>query len=267
MRNRAGKPAAPRSRNSRNIGLARALSKLGVCSRSQAAELIRAGRVKLNGTLRRDPETPVHIGKDRIELDSKSVGSSERIYFALNKPRGVVTTASDEKGRETVYEYLPAELSWVAPVGRLDMASEGLLLLTNDSEWGARISAPGTHQDKTYHVQIGAIADENLLDALRTGIRSSEDGELLHAKRASLLRRGERNSWIEIVLDEGKNRQIRRMLEHLQIEVLRLVRVAIGPLTLGDLAKGKTRVIQKEEKQALDRAMKMASREPAPSVR
>ncbi len=267
MRNRAGKPAAPRSRNSRNIGLARALSKLGVCSRSQAAELIRAGRVKLNGTLRRDPETPVHIGKDRIELDSKSVGSSERIYFALNKPRGVVTTASDEKGRETVYEYLPAELSWVAPVGRLDMASEGLLLLTNDSEWGARISAPGTHLDKTYHVQIGAIVDENLLDALRTGIHSSEDGELLHAKRSSLLRRGERNSWIEIVLDEGKNRQIRRMLEHLQIEVLRLVRVAIGPVTLGDLAKGKTRVIQKEEKQALDRAMKMASREPAPSVR
>src|SRR6266404_5967964 len=267
MRNRAGNSAAPRSKTSRNIGLARALSKLGVCSRSQAAELIRAGRVKLNGTLRRDPETPVHIGKDRIEMDGSPLAKSERIYFALNKPRGVVTTAWDEKGRETVYKYLPAELSWVAPVGRLDMASEGLLLLTNDSEWGARISAPGTHLDKTYHVQIGAIADENLLDALRTGIRSSEDGELLHAKRASLLRRGERNSWIEIVLDEGKNRQIRRMLEHLQIEVLRLVRVAIGPLTLGDLAKGKTRVIQKEEKQALDRALKMASREPAPSVR
>ena len=219
MRNRAGKSAALRSEISRNIGLARALSKLGVCSRSQAAELIRAGRVKLNGKLRRDPETPVHLGKDRIELDSKSVGSSERIYLALNKPRGVVTTASDEKNRETVYTFLPAEFPWVAPVGRLDMASEGLLLLTNDSEWAARISAPETHLDKTYHVQIDAIADENLLDALRKGIRSSEDGELLRAKRASLLRRGERNSWIEIVLDEGKNRQIRRMLEHLQIEV------------------------------------------------
>ena len=265
MRNRAGKSAALRSEISRNIGLARALSKLGVCSRSQAAELIRAGRVKLNGKLRRDPETPVHLGKDRIELDSKSVGSSERIYLALNKPRGVVTTASDEKNRETVYTFLPAEFPWVAPVGRLDMASEGLLLLTNDSEWAARISAPETHLDKTYHVQIDAIADENLLDALRKGIRSSEDGELLRAKRASLLRRGERNSWIEIVLDEGKNRQIRRMLEHLQIEVLRLVRVAIGPLTLGDLAKGETRVILKEEKQALDRAMKIAALEPAPS--
>jgi len=239
MRNRAGNSGAPRSRISRNIGLARALSKLGVCSRSQAAELIRAGRVKLNGKLRRDPETPVHLGKDRVELDSKSVGSGERIYFALNKPRGLVTTASDEKGRETVYAFLPAEFPWVAPVGRLDMASEGLLLLTNDSEWAARISAPETHVEKTYHVQIGAIVDEHLLDALRNGIRSSEDGELLRAKRTSLLRRGERNSWIEIVLYEGKNRQIRRMLEHFQIEVLRLIRVAIGPLTLGDLAKGR----------------------------
>src|SRR6267142_5323617 len=267
MRNRAGNSGAPRSRISRNIGLARALSKLGVCSRSQAAELIRAGRVRLNGKLRRDPETPVHLEKDRIELDSKPVGSSERIYLALNKPRGVVTTASDEKGRETVYSYLPDNFPWVAPVGRLDMASEGLLLLTNDSEWAARISSPETHLDKTYHVQIGAIADENLLAALRNGIHSSEDGELLRATRASLLRRGERNSWIEIVLDEGKNRQIRRMLEQLQIEVLRLVRVAIGPLTLGELAKGKTRVIEKDEKQALDRAMRALNREPASSVR
>src|SRR6266404_6072558 len=233
MRNRAGNSAAPRSKTSRNIGLARALSKLGVCSRSQAAELIRAGRVKLNGTLRRDPETPVHLAKDRIELDSKSVGSSERIYLVLNKPGGVVTTASDEKGRETVYEYLPAEFPWVAPVGRLDMASEGLLLLTNDSEWAARISAPETHLDKTYHVQIGAIADENLLDALRNGIRAS-NGEVLRVKNAGMLRGGEHNSWLKIVLDEGKNRHIRRMLEALKIEVLRIVRVAIGPLALGD---------------------------------
>jgi 23S rRNA pseudouridine2605 synthase len=258
MRNRAGNSAVPRLKTSRNIGLARALSKLGICSRSKAAELIRAGRVRLNGTLRRDPETPVHLEKDRIELDSKAVGSSERLYLALNKPRGVVTTASDEKGRETVYSYLPENFPWVAPVGRLDMASEGLLLLTNDSEWAARISAPETQLEKTYHVQIGTIADENLLNALRTGIRSPEDGELLHAKRATLLRRGEHNSWIEIVLDEGKNRQIRRMLEHLETEVLRLVRVAIGPLTLRDLGKGKMRAIEKDEKQALDRAMKAA---------
>src|SRR6267378_2082386 len=193
MRNRAGNLAAPRSKTSRNIGLARALSKLGVCSRSQAAELIRAGRVKLNGALRRDPETPVHLGKDRIEMDGSPLAKSERLYLALNKPRGVLTTASDEKGRETVYSYLPENFPWVAPVGRLDMASEGLLLLTNDSEWAARISSPETHLDKTYHVQIGAIADENLLAALRNGIHSSEDGELLRAKGASIVRHGESN--------------------------------------------------------------------------
>jgi 23S rRNA pseudouridine2605 synthase len=264
MRNRAGRLTASRSKNAGNIGLARALSKLGLCSRSQAAELIRAGRVSLNGALRRDPETPVHIGKDRIAIDGCPLAERKRIYLALNKPRGVVTTASDEKGRETVYNYLPRELPWLAPVGRLDMASEGLLLFTNDSEWAARIAAPETHLDKTYHVQIAAIADDVLLAELHRGVLS-DVGELLRAKRASVLRRGERNSWIEIVLAEGKNRQIRRMLEHFQIEVLRLVRVSIGPLTLGDLAKGETRVIQKEEKQALDRAMRAATREPVPS--
>jgi 23S rRNA pseudouridine2605 synthase len=211
--------------------------------------------VKLNGALRRDPETPVHIGKDRIEIDAKPLSGSKKIYLVLNKPRGVVTTASDEKGRETVYAYLPAGLPWVAPVGRLDKASEGLLLLTNDSEWAARISAPETHLDKTYHVQIGTIADEMLVDALRKGIRSN-DGEWLRVKQVSIVRHGECNSWMEIVLDEGKNRQIRRMLEHFQIEVLRLVRVAIGPLTLGGLPKGITRTLGQEEKQALDRAMR-----------
>jgi 23S rRNA pseudouridine2605 synthase len=244
------------------------VSKLGYCSRSQAAELILARRVKLNGAMRRDPETPVHIGKDRIEVDGKPLIRHEKIYLVLHKRRGAVTTASDEKGRETVYDCLSKELPWVAPVGRLDKASEGLLLLTNDSEWAARIAAPETHLDKIYHVQVGMIANEQLLEDLRrSGVRGAEDGQSLRAKRASILRHGERNSWIEIVLDEGKNREIRRMLEHLQVEVLRLVRVAIGPLALGELPKGATRTLKPEEKQALDRAMRAVNREPAPSVR
>src|ERR1700693_1006749 len=239
---------------SRLVGLARALSKMGFCSRSQAARLIREGRVQLNGTTRRDPETPVRLQHDRIEVDRNAVTAESRIYLMLNKPRGVVTTASDEKGRETVYSLLGQKLPWLGPVGRLDKASEGLLLLTNDSEWAARISDPGSHLDKTYHVQVGAPAGEALADKVVRGVFAG--GELLRAKRARVLRTGEKNTWLEIVLDEGKNRQIRRIFEHLGIEVLRLIRVAIGPLALGQLAKGKSRALAMPEKLALDQAVK-----------
>jgi 23S rRNA pseudouridine2605 synthase len=189
-----------------------------------------------------------------------------KIYLMMNKPRGVVTTASDEKGRDTVYAVLGSGKSsaeknslrspipWLAPVGRLDKASEGLLLLTNDSKWGARIADPGTHLDKTYHVQVATIADENLVDALVRGIRTS-DGEVLRAKQVRLQGGGRENSWLEIVLDEGKNRQIRRMMQAMGIDVLRLLRVAIGPLQLGGLPKGQYRSLLAEEKRTLDRAL------------
>jgi 23S rRNA pseudouridine2605 synthase len=242
------------SAQTKKVGLARALSKLGYCSRAQAAGLIRSGKVRVNGALRRDPETPVHLTKDRIEVDGQQLKAAATIYLALNKPRGIVTTASDEKGRDTVYSLLGEDLPWVAPVGRLDKASEGLLLLTNDSEWAARVTAPETHLDKMYHVHIGTIADQTLLDMLTKGVRT-EEGDTLLVKRASLLRQGERNSWLEIILDEGKHRHIRRMLEALGIEVLRLIRVAIGPLVLGELAKGGVRSLTGEEKLGLDRAM------------
>jgi 23S rRNA pseudouridine2605 synthase len=245
-----------RSAKSRKVGLARALSKLGYCSRSQATALIHAGRVRLNQATRHDPETPVDLQRDRIDVDRRMVRAGTKIYLILNKPRGVVTTASDEKGRDTVYSCLGGALPWVAPVGRLDKASEGLLLLTNDSEWAARVTDPNTHLDKTYHVQVNAAADEELEAALIQGIRT-EEGELLRVKHARVLRQGERNAWIEIVLDEGKNRQIRRIFEHLGVEVLRLVRIAVGPLVLGGLAKGKVRELTAGEKRAIDAAMKM----------
>lgn len=238
----------------RVIGLARALSKMGYCSRSRAAELIRAGRVRLNGAVRRDPEAPVRLS-DAIDVDGHPAAVSQRIYLAFNKPRSVITTASDEKGRATVYGNLPAELPWVAPVGRLDKASEGLLFLTNDSEWAARITAPESHLDKTYHVQINSIVTAQDLQRMMRGIRT-KTGETLHVKSARVLRQGERNSWLVIVLDEGKNRQIRRLLEQMDIEVLRLVRVAIGPLELGDLPKGAHRKLTDQEKQRIDRAIR-----------
>jgi 23S rRNA pseudouridine2605 synthase len=240
-------------RDAPRVGLARVLSKLGYCSRSRAAEWICKGRVRLNGSVRRDPETPVEMGRDRIEIDGVAASASRKIYLMMNKPRGVVTTAADEKGRRTVYEDLP-RLPWVAPVGRLDKASEGLLLLTNDSEWAARITSPETHVDKTYHLQVNTVVGAEDLQKLMRGVRTMT-GETLRAKSAAILRCGEKNSWLEIVLDEGKNRQIRRMLEAMKIEVLRLVRVAIGPLALGDLPKGAYRALSADEKQLLDRAM------------
>jgi 23S rRNA pseudouridine2605 synthase len=237
------------------VGLARALSKLGYCSRSDGADLVRNGRVCLNGAVCRNPEAPVRFDRDRIEVDGRLVESAVKVYLALNKPRGVVTTASDEKNRKTVYAFVEAAsvnrgLPWVAPVGRLDKASEGLLLLTNDSEWAARVLAPETHLNKTYHVQIGRVADAALLEKLNRGVKT--DGDFLRVSSVRILRSGERNSWLEIVLDEGKNRHIRRMLEALEVEVLRLVRVAIGPLDLGKLPKGSVRSLTIEEKQAID---------------
>ena len=251
-RERSAKNAGP---GRGHVGLARALSKLGYCSRSEAVDLVRAGRVRLMGVVAQNPQAPVRLGKDRIEVDRAEVQRAEKVYWMLNKPRRLVTTAEDDKGRETVYTKLPKHLPWMSPVGRLDKASEGLLLFTNDTEWAARITAPESHLDKTYHVQLGVVSGPELLRALQLGV-PTEGRELLRVKSARMIREGGRNSWIEIVLDEGKNRQIRRMLEAQGIEVLRLVRVAIGPLGLGELGKGEARALTVEEKSAIDRQLR-----------
>lgn len=237
----------------RRVGLARALSKLGYCSRSQAFELIRAGRVVLNGKVKRDPETPARLSADRIEIGGQTLQAAQKIYLMLNKPRGVVTTASDEKGRQTVYDLLPNDLPWLGPVGRLDKASEGLLLLTNDSEWAARITGPESHLDKTYHVQIAHLPDDSLLTALRKGVQS--EAELLRVKSATIVREGDKTSWVEITLDEGRNRHIRRMFDEFGLDILRLIRIAIGSLKLGHLPKAAFRPISSSEKEAIDTAL------------
>nr|WP_133480016.1 pseudouridine synthase [Lysobacter segetis] len=237
-------PAGPRH------GLARVLSKRGLCSRTQAAAWIAAGRVRVNGRLVRDPEFPVRMDVDRVDVDGAAGDASARHYLALNKPRGLVTTARDEKGRDTVYRCFDgAGLPWIAPVGRLDKASEGLLLFSNDPEWAAAITDPARGPHKTYHVQVDRIPDPADLAALIAG--TLRDGEHLAATRATLLRQGERNAWLEIVLDEGRNRHIRRLLEAYGIGVLRLVRVAIGPVTLDTLAKGAWRSLSAAEIEAL----------------
>ncbi len=227
-------------------GLARAISKLGLGSRTEAAAWVGQGRVRVNGRLVRDPEHAVRQGVDRIEIDGLACEPAPRIALMLNKPRGLVTTTKDERGRATVYScFKDAALPWLAPVGRLDKASEGLLLFSNDPVWAACITDPDTGPAKTYHVQVNRLPDAALLASLEYGI--AVDGERLAVKSARQLRTGEKNAWLEIVLEEGRNRQIRRLLAALDVSVLRLVRVAIGPLALGALPKGQWRMLTAQE--------------------
>lgn len=206
--------------------------------------------MQVNGRVVRDPEFPTRPGLDQVLVDGAVLESQSRVYLMLNKPRGLLTSARDEQGRDTVYRCFDgAGFPWLGPVGRLDKASEGLLLFSNDPQWAARVVDPQSALLKTYHVQIDVIPDAALLSRLRQGV--VEDGEHLRAVSVGLLRSGTRNAWLEMVLDEGRNRQIRRLLAACAVGVLRLIRVAIGNLELGELAKGRWRVLQAEEVTAL----------------
>jgi 23S rRNA pseudouridine2605 synthase len=239
--------AAP---NSKRHGVARVISKLGMASRSQAARWVQEGRVQVNGRVVRDAQFPVRQGVDRVEIEGQALAVAGRQVLMLNKPRGLVTTASDERGRETVYRCLAgADLPWMAPVGRLDKASEGLLLFSNDPTWAARITDPQSGPTKTYHVQIDQVPDAAMLEQLKRG--AVLEGERLSARSVQRLRAGTKNAWLEIALSEGRNRHIRRLLAHFGISVLRLVRVKIGDLSLGDLPKEHWRMLTEREIEAL----------------
>lgn len=228
------------------------MSRRGLCSRSEATRLIIAGRVSADGRIVRDPEQVVDGERVGIRIDGIDRDDAPRRYLMLNKPRGLVTTVTDERGRDTVYRCFDDardDLGWIAPVGRLDKASEGLLLFSNDPQWAAGITEPSTGPSKVYHVQVDTIPDARLLDTLVTGVQA--DGALLRASSATLLRSGDRNAWLEIVLDEGRNRQIRRLLATCDVGVLRLIRIAVGGLALGDLPKGSWRALTTEEIEAL----------------
>ncbi len=247
-----GKPVRRASRvqgSASNVprhGVARVISKLGLGSRTEAAAWVRDGRVRVNGRVVHDAEHPVRHGLDRIDIDGRETAPVRRTVLMLNKPRGLVTTVQDERGRATVYScFADAALPWLAPVGRLDKASEGLLLFSNDPVWSAGISSPEFGPQKSYHVQINKIADGALLKDLEHG--ALVEGLRLRAAAARLLRSGQKNAWLEIVLDEGRNRHIRRLLEAFDVAVVRLVRVAVGSLKLGTLAKGRWRMLTEEE--------------------
>jgi 23S rRNA pseudouridine2605 synthase len=227
-------------------GVARVISKLGLGSRSQAAQWVRDGLVRVNEHVVRDAEFPVRQGIDRIDIEGQPPAPAARLVLMLNKPRGLVTTTRDEQGRDTVYAcFAGSALPWLAPVGRLDKASEGLLLFSNDPAWAARITSPESGPDKTYHVQIDRLAPAELLRQLEQG--ALLDGERLSAKSVRCLRTGHKNAWLEVVLEEGRNRHIRRLLAAFDITVLRVVRVAIGPLSLRELPKGRWRMLSVQE--------------------
>lgn len=257
-------------------GVARVISKRGFCSRSVAENLVREGRVSLRGKIVRDPETPA-FESDEILVDGTPVTASEFVYFAMNKPRGIVTTASDEKGRKTVMDLFREQYSkmfpgkpvpHISPVGRLDAASEGLLLFTNDTQWadallktkesrspnvilspaGAKDPGPKQHL-KIYRVQVKGHPTAEELGQMEAGFMVpprvfGESEEFMHAERAVLHSEGEKNCWLEITLSEGKNREIRRMLAHLGYEVMRLVRIQFDKYTLDNLKPGEIREIK-----------------------
>ncbi|HVA63393.1 MAG TPA: pseudouridine synthase [Terriglobales bacterium] len=222
--------------------LDRALSRAGVASRTAAAALIAAGRVQVAGRLVRDPQAWVAPARQAILLDGKRLRQPRPEYYALHKPMGYITSHGDPQGRPTIYDLLPADEGWLFSVGRLDQDTSGLLLVTNDSVFAERVANPRSHVAKTYHVRLEAALAEAELGQLQSGLdigRGERSGPARAARRAGPA--GEQ--WIELEIHEGKNRQVRRMVEALGHQVLALVRVRIGKLELGRLASGKLRAI------------------------
>lgn len=226
----------------KRVQLHRALSKLGWGSRKQAWEWIKAGEVRVNGRVVVDPLAWVDIDAQTITRKGVEKGEVARLVLALNKPRGIVTTRSDERGRKTVYDLLPADLPWIFPAGRLDADSEGLLILTNDSALAERLTDPEHHVAKTYRVTVRGGAPDELIERLRAGV-VLDDGPTRPCG-VQLVERAERSTTVLMELREGRNRQIRRMWDSVGHEVTRLVRIAIGRVQLGDLPAGQSRALE-----------------------
>jgi 23S rRNA pseudouridine2605 synthase len=237
-------------RAGRRVQLHRALSKLGWGSRGQAWAWIRAGEVKVDGRVVTDPLTWVDLDRQRITRhDRDAPPSAGALTLALHKPRGIVTTRSDERGRRTVYDLLPPGLPWIFSAGRLDADSEGLLILTTDAALAVRLTEPEHHVPKTYHVTISGTIEPAALVQLRRGVELSESRTRPAGVR--VLASDAKGSIVEIRLTEGRNRQVRRMFAAVGHRVRRLVRVAIGGYALGDLAPGACRPLDEDDRQRL----------------
>jgi 23S rRNA pseudouridine2605 synthase len=241
-------------RPGQRVQLHRALSKLGLGSRTEARRWIKAGEVTVDGRVVTDPLTWVDLRQD-IRRHGQPLAPIPSLTLALHKPAGIVTTRRDERGRRTVYDLLPGDLPWVLPVGRLDADSEGLLLFTTDHALSVRLTDPQHAISKTYHVTVTGRPGAVILDRLRAGI-DLPDGRTRPAQIRVLEELTDRTI-LEIVLTEGRNRQIRRMAEAVGHPVERLLRVVIGGYQLGDLAPGASRILEPDD---LDRLLQQEKR-------
>jgi len=233
------------SESSLEFRLNQALAKTGECSRRDADRLIAAGRVKVNGKVVTDFSFKVSPQTDNLTVDGKRVRIQAYVYLAMYKPAGIVTTCSDEQGRTTILDLLPGNLQHVRPVGRLDMYSEGLILLTNDGSLTQKVTHPVYHLPKHYLVTVrGSVSQQDLRHMSRGVVL--EDGPTLPAN-VRLIERDPRNSIFELSIQEGRNRQIRRMCDQLGYRVSRLVRLGIGGLQLGQMTPGSWRHLSKAE--------------------
>jgi 23S rRNA pseudouridine2605 synthase len=221
--------------------LERALSKAGLGSRSEARRWVGEGRVKVNGRVAGDPDRWVDLERDSITVDDKPLEQTAPTYLLLYKPAGYLTTYRDPQGRQTIYDLLPDRDRYLFPVGRLDLDTSGLLILTNDTAFAERLTNPDYKVPKTYLVKASHVMSDEDLDQLRAGI-ALRDG----MTRPAIVNRVSGNKF-EITITEGRNRQVRRMVEALDAKVEKLVRIAIGSMTIGDLQIGATRELTAEE--------------------
>ena len=242
--------STPRALNKRPLKtLERVLSKAGVGSRTEARAWIAAGRVKVNGNVTRDPDQWIDLERDRVRFDNRPLEARARLYVLLYKPTGYLTTYKDPEGRPTVYDLIADVGTFLSPVGRLDLDTSGLLLMTNDNQFAERVTNPDSHVPKTYLVKASALVTDEQLQRLREGIELS-DGPTRPAT-VTRLRDSARFTHFEITLTEGRNRQVRRMVEALGARVLKLVRVRIGSIAIGPLPIGKWRLLTRDEVDAL----------------
>jgi pseudouridine synthase len=225
--------------------LERVLSKAGVGSRVEARSWIHAGRVKVNRRLIRNPDHWVDMERDRVQFDGKPLAPRERLYLLLYKPTGYLTTYKDPQGRATVYDLIADVGTFLSPVGRLDLDTSGLLLMTNDNQFAERVTNPQSHVPKTYLVKASILLSDTQLDRLRDGVEL-DDGPTRPAV-VNRVRDSAKYTHFEITLTEGRNRQVRRMVEALGARVLKLVRVRVGGIGIGKLPIGKWRLLTPSE--------------------